>query len=204
MEYVRDHRRSDARKILRARADQFGSMVHELKARGFAIDENIDLKTEHDLGRDYEASTIAYKFYPRGTVPPDAEISADLEPLLQAYEKLLLSKEPSRKTWIFQANPEFFDIDGALSELDELSWLVNQHAEEIHEGDRVFSWRSGSQGGIVATGTILTEPHEFESLPEEKEFNRDAEKFEGLRTRVRIKIGEIVSPVLTRSEIAAV
>jgi len=74
-----------------------------------------------------------------------------------------------------QANPEFFDIDGALSELDELSWLVNQHAAEIHEDDEVFLWRSGPQGGIVAAGTILTEPREIESLQEEREFNRDTE-----------------------------
>src|SRR5439155_3326680 len=128
---------------------------------------------------------------PRGAVPTDAEISADLEPLLQAYEKLLASKDPSRRTWIFQANPEYFDIDGALSELDELSWLVNQHANAIHEGDQVFLWRSGAQGGVVAVGTVLTDSQELEFIPEEKEFNRDAEKFEGPRTRVRIKIDEI-------------
>src|SRR5262249_19040894 len=85
MEYVRERGRSEARKILRARANQFGTMVQELEANGFTIDGKIDLKTEHDLGLDYEASTIAYKLYPRGAVPSDAAIAADLEPLLAAY-----------------------------------------------------------------------------------------------------------------------
>jgi hypothetical protein len=127
--------------------------------------------------------------------------ASDLDQLLRSYDKLLSSKESARRSWIFQANPEYFDIDRAIAELDELSWLVNQHAADIHEGDEVFLWRSGPQAGIVALGTVLTEPHEFMSLPEESKFTITAERFDGPRTRVRLQLDEIVSPVLLRAEI---
>jgi hypothetical protein len=74
-EFTKDHSHSEARKILRDRADHFGTLVPELGKSGFLIDPNIDLKTEGDLGLDYEASTIAYKLYNRGSVPSDAEIA---------------------------------------------------------------------------------------------------------------------------------
>ena len=126
-EFTKDHSHSEARKILRDRANRFGLLVPELAKSGFLIDSEIDLKTEGDLGLDYEASTIAYKLYSRGAVPLDAAISADLDQLLQCYDKLLSSKESARRSWIFQANPEYFDVDGAIAELDELSWLI-RHA----------------------------------------------------------------------------
>jgi MrcB-like, N-terminal domain/EVE domain len=200
-EFTKNHSHSEARKILKDRANQFGKMVSELTKRDFLIDSDIDLKTEGDLGLDYEASTIAYKLYSRGAVPSDAEISADLDQLLECYERILNTKESTRKSWIFQANPEYFNIDGAIAELDEVSWLVNQHAADIHEGDEVFLWRSGPQGGIVASGMVLTEPLEFVSPPEESKFNVVAEKFKGPRTRVRIALDELVNPVLSRAEI---
>ena len=52
--------------------------------------------------------------------------------------------------WIFQANPKLFDIDLALQDLDEISWLVRQHQRELKVGDRVFLWRSGKDSGIAA------------------------------------------------------
>jgi hypothetical protein len=201
-EFTKQYPRSEARRILRDRANRFGLLVIDLKNSGFAIDANIDLRTEGELGLDYEASTIAYKFYARDSVPSDGEISADLNSLLKGYDKLLLSKSPTRQSWIFQANPEQFDIDGALAALDELSWLVNQHQDDIHEGDEVFIWPSGAQGGVVATATVLSDPSQFESPPEEHSFNRAQEKFAGLRTRVRLRVDNVLNAPLLRTVIA--
>ena len=201
-EVTDQHPKIEARKILRERANQYGLLVPELKAAGFNIDADIDLKTEGDLGINYEASTIACKLYTRGAIPSDDAIAADLEALLASYQKVLLAKGASRRSWIFQANPQRYDIDGALAELDELSWLINQHPDHIHEGDEVFLWRSGPQGGVVGTATILTEPAEFEVSPEDAAFNRDAEKFEGAKKRVRLQVDKVIDPPILRTAIA--
>ena len=58
--------------------------------------------------------------------------------------------------WLFQANPTIYDIDQALSESDEMSWVVRQHANASRKGDRVYVWRSGSDAGVVATATVIT------------------------------------------------
>jgi len=57
--------------------------------------------------------------------------------------------------WIFQGNPEKFDLDGYLrSDLGTISWVVRQQADKIAVGDTVYIWRSAGKekdaSGIVA------------------------------------------------------
>ena len=64
--------------------------------------------------------------------------------------------EPS--AWIFQGNPKYYDVVGAVEALDELSWAANQYPKQIKKGDKAYIWLSGSDGGIIGTGTILCDP----------------------------------------------
>jgi MrcB-like, N-terminal domain/AAA domain (dynein-related subfamily) len=82
-----------AREHLRARAKNLRQHCKELAQHGFALDDNIDLHTDAPLGRDYEASTIAHKFYATGSLPDDPKLVDDLEALLSAYNRYLEAKE---------------------------------------------------------------------------------------------------------------
>lgn len=64
------------------------------------------------------------------------------------------------QTWIFQGNPDQFDIDAYLATSPtQLPWLVTRYTQQIEAGDRVFIWRTqGSakkDAGIVAEATIV-------------------------------------------------
>ncbi len=59
------------------------------------------------------------------------------------------------RTWIFQANPDRFDIDGFLKQAaGQMSWLVARYKDEIGVGDTVYLWRSGKDAGIVAEAVV--------------------------------------------------
>ena len=46
-------------------------------------------------------------------------------------------------TWIFQCNPDRFDIEAYLKQSSgELSWLVTRYKSGIKIGDTVYLWRS--------------------------------------------------------------
>ncbi len=60
--------------------------------------------------------------------------------------------------WIFQGNPKYYDVIGAVKELDVITWSVKQYQNQIKKGDRAYIWVSGSEGGIVASGVILCDP----------------------------------------------
>ncbi len=60
--------------------------------------------------------------------------------------------------WIFQGNPDRFDIDGYLAATTSIHWLVKQHASEIAEGQTVYLWRNkgrtGAVAGVIAVAVI--------------------------------------------------
>jgi hypothetical protein len=71
-------------------------------------------------------------------------------------------------SWIFQGNPNVFDIDGYLRERNDISWLVRQEhfMEDIMRDDIVYMWRADGirkkSGGVVAKGCITSTPGPFE------------------------------------------
>lgn len=130
-----------------------------------------------------------------GSAPPEAEPAEDEEPTPRRRRR-------RRRSFVFQANPRYYDIDGAVHSLSEMNWTVKQHPREVHEGDRVYIWRSGpeSRRGIIAVGTVLTDPA---MLPrqEGETFIRDPTKFEGEQLRVRLSIDRVLEPPLLAPEL---
>jgi hypothetical protein len=103
-----------------------------------------------ELMRDYE-------------IPPEL-----LDAVLAAASRAKIVKPVSppteAKVWLFQANPKIFDIDRAISEEPELSWVVRQHRKDVRRGDRVYIWRAGPQAGVIATATVLSDPEEMPGI----------------------------------------
>lgn len=68
-------------------------------------------------------------------------------------------------TWIFQGNPELYDLNRYFREEKIVRWDVNQkHFEFLMAvGDIVYIWRSNGAsgelfGGVIAKGTIIKNP----------------------------------------------
>src|SRR5262249_55396188 len=109
-----------------------------LARRDFQLDSDIELRTEGNLGRDYEAATIAYKLYERGALPDDDEISLDIESLLVTYDDYInrlpnadITSPPAEVRPIPASPP--YTVENALSdlfleqpELDELLALWHE------------------------------------------------------------------------------
>jgi hypothetical protein len=93
---------------------------------------------------------------------PPAEITRGL--LMEWYPGRRSGEERREvKTWIFQGNPDEFDLDGYLaSRPGQVPWLVTRYASEIAVGDRVYIWpNQGAQravAGVVAEGIVTAAP----------------------------------------------
>ena len=103
--------------------------------------------------------------------------------------------------WIFQSNPAYFDLIGALSELREIRWLVRQHRNAIKRGDTVYLWESGTQAGIVAIARVLGDPVDMTDDPGSIKFWRTDEKFDGIQPRVNLQIERVLNPRLPKAAI---
>ncbi|MDD1520024.1 MULTISPECIES: HNH endonuclease [Bradyrhizobium] len=78
------------------------------------------------------------------------------------------------QTWIFQGNPDQFDLSAYLGTFPiQLPWLVTRYSEQIAVGDRVFIWRTqGSarkDAGVIAEATVVAptmpRPESADAIP---------------------------------------
>ena len=91
------------------------------------------------------------------------------------------------QAWIFQATPEKYNAIGAVEDLDKLTWSVNQYTKQIKKGHKAYIWLSGTDGGIIASGTILCNP-EMRDRDLNDTYNLDPEKKTEQRLAVDIQI----------------
>jgi hypothetical protein len=165
-------------------------------------------------GRRYDAKAIAgaahgYQHPEKGPLK-QSDFTSGLHTVVPRLQSLGFEIEdldsgeptsgPDRRAYIFQANPAYYDIDAAVSSLSEMNWTVKQNSTRIHKGDRVYVWRSGRERGVIAVGTVLTEPT---LMPDQEgqQFIRDREKFEGEQLRVRLSIDQVLDPPLLAPEL---
>lgn len=64
--------------------------------------------------------------------------------------------------WLFQGNPNVFDLTKALKEEKLSSWKVNAHKSKIIPGDKIILWASGNKRGVYALAEIESDVYEDE------------------------------------------
>ncbi|MDO9713165.1 EVE domain-containing protein [Paracraurococcus lichenis] len=99
-------------------------------------------------------------------------------------------------TWIFQANPNLFDIDGFLATNPAtFSWLVSRYESIIEVGDQVFIWRAIGGGpaalsGVIAEAEVIERvslrPDDAASVPFWRDRDRPTEANRALLRLVRV------------------
>jgi hypothetical protein len=104
--------------------------------------------------------------------------------------------------WIFQANPQRYDILNSLSDIEignSIHWLVNQHRKKIKAGHLGLIWMSGSEAGIYALARVESNPAIMKEFPAEKKYWTDStEKEEAMRVKMTIMRRFTNNPILKR------
>jgi MoxR-like ATPase len=132
----------------------------------------------------------------------------DIPPELLDFVLAAAGRGPAKKpeksaeggVWLFQANPSIYDIDQALTESSELTWVVRQYTNEVRKGDRVYLWRSGPEAGVVATATVQTEPAVLPGKADDP-YLLKAEALSKPEPRVVLQIESVLPTVIRRSEL---
>src|SRR5262249_15041457 len=131
-----------------------------------------------ELGESPEDQHFRATFAEHRAMKPPRVVTQDVHERLRSepgynvqHSVRLLSKalfedlaNPPR-AWIFQANPDTYDVRTAVRELRQETWTVTAHRDEIVPGDRVYLWEAGPKGGIVAAAEVLDRPS-IRPLPE--------------------------------------
>lgn len=68
-------------------------------------------------------------------------------------------------TWIFQGNPNIFDIDGYLEACSgDFHWQVGRYQENLSIGDKVYIWRSQDKSKDKTRSGIIAEARVADSV----------------------------------------
>lgn len=176
--------------------------------------QDIELASTSGRPRKYtygNAYAVAYRF---GEFPSDDYMAGDLKLMMGLLERLprtvhdldMIIKpsiEELGKTvsWIFQGNPDRYDVMGAVTNLKECTWTVHQYANKVRPGDKVYIWESGRNAGVIAIGQVLTKPELMTRLAEEEPYFRDASLVGSEpASRVRVGIQQVLSAKITRDQ----
>jgi hypothetical protein len=87
-----------------------------------------------------------------------------LFPLSTAFYDELVGRWPfleRRNTWLFQANPRFYDITTRLKIAEigqEDQWTVSRYRDDMRPGDRLVIWQAGHEAGVYALGELSGQP----------------------------------------------
>lgn len=109
--------------------------------------------------------------------------------------------------WIFQANPNRFDILNALADphLKLQKWQVNQYKDEVKKGDIALLWMSGKESGIYAVTEVISDPQMMPDFPEEEKYwmNEADKGVKTLKVNIEIK-NDMTNAPLFRKKIKTI
>jgi len=97
--------------------------------------------------------------------------------------------------WVFQGNPKLFGIDDYLARYSELVyWRTPRYADRITVGDPAFIWRSGSDAGAIAIGTVVEAPVQASEVKHPEALGDDlwwSEKPDPRERKTGIRLNEV-------------
>jgi hypothetical protein len=172
------------------------SRTYRLIYEGRSYDIKAILAAAHGNQFPEAGPLVADKSFTSGlqtTVPKARELGFEVE---EASEPL----EDEGNTWLFQSNPRYYDIAAAVRSLTEMNWTIAQGKNQVSRGNRLYIWQSGSDGGVIAEGHILTDP-EMQPDQEGTDFIRDPSKFNGEALRVRLSIDHVLDEPILRTDL---
>lgn len=144
-----------------------------------------------DFEKQYEKYEQILKKVKEEIDKPFFEISHD------AWLSNETHNEEGKSFWIFQGNPDIFDMEKYINSKEDITWTVTRYSDEIEVGDEVFIWRSGENAGIIALANVISRPDN--SIKEDADqLWKEHLKKEGLKTALRIVSRYTETPLLKK------
>jgi len=104
-----------------------------------------------EIGEYIDSNDIIEEMNVRGVTIPN-NIHA-----LDGQDFLYVMSRGTSNVWIFQGNPDKFDVISYVKNNNIGNWSVNQHQDEINIGNKIYFWESGEHAGIIGVGEVLSD-----------------------------------------------
>lgn len=139
------------------------------------------------------------------TAPTPARLSirSSRSRLRPPAERGCIGAVPQAKTWVFQARPGDWDLDGHLAAVPRIEWLVNRHAKQMNIGDTVFLWESGKPGRLLCRCVIKAKPHARPLREDNRRFCLSDAYLGDDVVRASLRVEHVLVPPAERDDVVA-
>jgi len=176
------------------KAKQIRALYPELEGQGFILDNNLVLDDKARLGDAYATSTIAYKYYSQEDLQQEKDFLKNLEILLNSYQGYVSNNETNY--WVFQCNPQKFDLNQALKDNNLKTWSVSSHKDKIKKGDKAILWATGKNSGCYALLEVVSDVYKRKDSIEEMQYYVDKSSDEELdRCEIKVVHSFVYNPI---------
>jgi len=104
-----------------------------------------------------------------------------------SYDAWYWNTHRTTNYWIFQGNPNHFDVVSALRNNALRTWNIKSHKQKIKRGDKVILWLSGEDAGCYALCTVDSDVTIMDDEVIEKQYYKNPESIK-VQERVKLKI----------------
>lgn len=173
------------------RATYISNKISEniIKEDDFMSSENRELSSKSDSLEEKMGSSMQGFSSKISTIPPKFKSRSTEDhhsPILKRKNSIELLPKKTSNNWILKVNSRNYNLLDAISNIDEITYIVDSNSMNLQISDKVYLWESQCNG-IVATATVISSPRD--SLPdnEEAKFILDTKPSKQCRIRLRIE-----------------
>ena len=112
-------------------------------------------------------------------------------------ELLTLASSNQTNHWIFQGNPDDYDVVGALTNTSITSWKVAAHKDKIKIGDKIILWLTGGESGVYGLGEVTSDVDKIVENEEELSFYKTQHNPNEDRVQIKITHNLVKNPILS-------
>ncbi|MBD8018708.1 AAA family ATPase [Kaistella pullorum] len=112
-------------------------------------------------------------------------------------ELLTLASSNQTNHWIFQGNPDYYDVVGALTNTSITSWKVAAHKDKIKIGDKIILWLTGGESGVYGLGEVTSDVGKIVENEEELSFYKTQHNPNEDRVQIKITHNLVKNPILS-------
>ncbi|MBU3012264.1 EVE domain-containing protein [Polaribacter vadi] len=116
---------------------------------------------------------------------------------LEEFENKQVKPLKQINYWIFQGNPDIYNITNALKYGHLKSWKVAAHKDKIKIGDQIILWQTGNQSGCYALAEVTSEVGVLEEEKIEQQYYLNPSISEAaVRVKIKITKNLVENPIL--------
>lgn len=113
------------------------------------------------------------------------------------------AKQEFQDHWLFQFNDKFWDFERFVKDGNrKFDFKIGNYKDRVKVGDKIAMWKSGSQAGLVAFGSVVAAPEDRPVSEITNAYYFEPVSLDAIGTRVEIEVEDFLNDLILKQDLA--